>query len=281
MDLLPNSLIPAAVRGLAKACQAEGLPIKALGSWRVFTEKALIDKSIRSSAVYSTDAVEVKHPADLKWIAAELLVQIRCQLQPGCKVGARRVECFVKQKSPVEVECEDYVQHGPMGDSMAFRRVGTITIYGSEYLPLSLKGHSVKRFPALRHSPLPGVSLCTEEVGFSIWHLIALGLFPADFLQEFLETARKQTTEQRRQDLGETMKELDEEYRSLIEEFPGYPYTWDELKAVTAYRSVLELCTLTRKPLFGWYDLDPKVHQLLPPDIKEFVGYTQKHLSPA
>ena len=118
-------------------------------------------------------------------------------------------------------------------------------------------------------------------MGFSIWHLIALGLFPADFLMEFLETAKKHPPEQRKQDLAETMKVLDEEYRSLIDEFPSYPYTWDELKAITAFRSVRELCELTRKPLFGWYDLAPKVTQQFPQDLKEFVALTQPKTAPS
>ncbi len=270
MDVFTNSLIPASVRALANMCEAEKLPLKVVGSWRVFTKPAIIDSSTRTTAIFSTSSIEVKHPCEVKWLAAEKRIVIRAQIGAGCKIGTREVYSMVRLKEPIEVECDHFLQYGHMGDKITFKKPCRLTLFGVPSIPAAYKDLKVTMLPMPREALPSGAKACMEETGFSIWHLIALGLFPQDFLEDFLETTLQTSTKQLLEDLSEYMGILDDDYKTLVNEKENYPFIWRELKLASANRSVQELCNLSNKKLFDWYTLSPSIKTRINPILLNF-----------
>lgn len=99
----------------------------------------------------------------------------------------------------------------------------------------------------------------TEWLGYSMWHLCAAKLCSQGVLETFLEGAANVSADVLLDDLREGMTVFPDSLRKNYLEYAPYQNTrqsWRSVRAMTAFRSPLEICKAVGYPLIWLDDID-------------------------
>ena len=108
-----------------------------------------------------------------------------------------------------------------------------------------------------------GVGACREEIGYSMWHLVAAKLLEDNIQQQFLYGATNDgiTANDLLDDLREGMSVFRAHHKPT--NFEG---SWDELVRRTAFKTPLEICVELNVPLILWDEeegFEGKLHPVI------------------
>lgn len=112
-----------------------------------------------------------------------------------------------------------------------------------------------------------GAALTSEDCGYTMWHLLAAQLLAPSTARAFLEVASEESTNVLIDDLQEHMAVFPADYRLVLRATPSHRLTpawpWEEFRAVTAWRSPIEICRLIGRPLVTIQVDWQKVHPVI------------------
>lgn len=208
-----------------------------------------------------------RHPFDRDWVRLSTLApQARVRLEgekglwvdavPGGveTIEAARVLLDVPELCPLTVSADtlfvlrgDYRQLSPLSRW----RKGVVCLGAGRRVP----GDMHWLWPEERREAPPTGRLCTEEVGFSIWHMIALEIYEPEELPAFLELAAEEPRETIEKDLWECMTaspEIAFHVLPYLGQNEIWRLPWPVVKRLLAYRSPLELCLLSGAPFLEY-----------------------------
>jgi len=112
--------------------------------------------------------------------------------------------------------------------------------------------------------------------GYTIWHLIAAGLYSQMELGPFLIQTTSIAPDTLLDDLGEVMTVFPHvcAWRHAIPSFS--PQSWEELRALTAFRTPREICRLRKTPFLAEYHVEK---EWMHPVVEAFRRQTLKDLN--
>jgi hypothetical protein len=280
MSIFLTAKVPASLRTYAKSCQLANVAPEPYDAWLIRTEATRLNEPIKCNAIYSLDRLTLGCVNGPRWIVSEKTVTVKCILPKGTKVVAPRVVLKVEQIHPFEcyahaISCWTAP---PAQLLLGMPKTNWLQL-GFFDLPPSLDGQigEMNCLDAPRTEPLADVTVTGEDIGFSIWHLIALGLFDDGSMDEFLASLHEVPLEALIQDLKEAMSGLQPYYVTELHKFDIPGLGIDELLAVTAFRTPFELCTLFSRPFLSQYDFK----EPLVPILQKFVEQTTAKIEEA
>lgn len=277
MSIFLKASVPAALRSYAKSCLMAHVEPEPYDAWHVSTDKFQLTEPVKFGALFSTEKILLKCVQGPKWIVSEKVVEVRCVIPQGTRIVAPRVVIKAEQLYPWECYASSVSCWTPPPTNLLLRSESTNWLQLGYYdLPDSFEAQLGEvNFLDQPRTELPSGGLLTaEKVGYSIWHLIALGLFDGDSLDEFMRQIEDVPMEEMVNDLKEHMSKMQVHYVTELYRYDISGMGIEEFLAVTAYRTPFELCTLFQTPFLGYYDYEGPIHPLL----EKFAKQTQDRI---
>jgi hypothetical protein len=277
MSIFLSAKVPAALRTYAKSCVLASVAPEPYDAWIIRTEAAKLNEPVKCKAIYALDRLTLACVNGPRWIVSEKTITVKCVLPRGTRIIAPRVVIKVEQRN--QFECFAHAiscwTAPPTNIVLGMEKTNWLQLGRYALHPaMTEKIGEFNMLEAPRTEPTPGMEVTSEEIGFSIWHLIALGLFDDGSMDEFLVSLHDVPLEMLIQDLKEAMSCLQPYYVTELHKFDIPGLGIDELLAVTAYRTPFELCTLFRRPFLSQYEYGGPLVAIL----DKFVEQTTKRI---
>jgi hypothetical protein len=184
---------------------------------------------------------------------------------------ARKVVLHVPVRAPLQIYADYVVSHAVLTPFITAKPFTIFHVFQPTSIPSHLKACVVHQYDPPRKELQHNSTLTTEKIGFSIWHLIALGLFEKEVIDEFLVSLGEVSKDILATDIRETMSNLNDNFKEDIDKLGLDGLDWEEIKALIAYRNTFELCVQTKRPFLGAYTCDST---LIPPVVEALVNQT-------
>lgn len=276
-------LIPPSVRAYAASCAASGIDPRRTGSWRLELDDMTLSAPIRGvSCIYGVGNLKIASPrgVGVRRLVCENTLTVLSPLPEGTELVADRVVLHQPVRVPISIFARTVISRAPLTPFLGIKLAESISLFHPAGTPPLVPSH-LKHIPlfvydAPRTSLPPEATLTTEKIGFSIWHLIALGLFEKDVINEFLDSLNGVPLDTLRVDISESAMGLNDNFQSAMPKLGLTGLSWEECKEVLAWRTTFELCMQTRRPFLSPYEYDAK---LVPPAVSRLIQQTTQRLA--
>lgn len=183
----------------------------------------------------------------------------------------------------IQLDTEFLLSYEPLRAGAFSRRsrIGKMLVPYGSVIPGAYKGEVYWLPPLRKQTPVPRNTYCERE-HLTIWHYLALGLFPPYLMDAFLDGACAAGNAEVHRDLWEFCGDDPSlsVYSPLPEERTDSISCWltrlpeEDQKKILRYRSPLELCLMVGEPLFSKYDLKKPAAEL-PRPIQEMIRWSE------
>lgn len=285
ISVLDLGRVPRALRTYAFGCSEKHVKVNRFDGWRVYVEKKTLDTPLRGTAVYSLKELVLNKAQVVKWVVSETAITVNCELSEGMRLIAPKIRVNHPQKAKsLSFCCQTLLHAAPWAhvglenpETQVYQCWAPEPAFVASQLRWRENGWTGKArlLDPLRKAVPDGGILTTEQFGFSLWHLLAVGMYDAASIEDFLNSTFTVEKNVIITDLKEFMTVFDKGFKTEPELLGFDGLTWEEFCEITAFRCPFELVLLTGKSFLESYTFDDS---LLSPTLKAFRQQTVERL---